>query len=290
MFLVYGATPDHPQDEMIQRAIDEGIEDDRGELLQVIELQSLVQSANNDSTHGFEDTIITVEGSGFFVSHRTPGRIQWEQQRFGKPKAKLAKTKKNMEGLCAMYYDRTFKILNATVDAEVRAMADKMIADLPEDKREEYLRIVNGKHLSGYMGGKVRSDGKKIAELEPLADNKGKSAEKIQTLADNADIRKREAALQKEREQFEREKATHVSSIAEKIALGGSVTKYTHVGLMAEKVFTLRKIARTEFGVQSEQTAKKDWLVDRILKEQDLKNQLAETKMKAKEQPLEVTG
>ena len=287
MFCVYGASPEHPSIEIIRRAIDEGVIDDRGEMLQLIEVQSLVNTGNNTSTHNFEDTILSAEDGEFTVSHR-PGRMMWERQRYGKPKAMLAKTKKNCESLAAMYYDKTLKILNPVIDAEIKALADKMIERLSPQEKELYFKEVQGKHTKGYAGPEVRSDGAKMMKPEPLIDNKGKTIEQIGATAEDANLRREKARLQQWEEDLKKREQGLVDNTVKKIELGGSVTKYNRGELMEQKVFSLRKIARTEFGVECPNDSKKDWLVERILSEQQKKDDEVTGKMK--EQPLDVTG
>jgi hypothetical protein len=287
MFCVYGASIEHPSTEIIKRAIDEGVIDDRGERLELIEVQSLVNLGNGTSSHNFEDTIITAEEGDFVVSHR-PGRMMWERQRYGKPKAVLAKTKKNCESLAAMFYDKSFKILNPVIESEIKAIADKMIESLSPAEKEMYLKQVQGKHTKGYAGGAVRSDGAKMMEPEPLIDQKGKTIDQLASTAEDVNLNREKARLQKWEEDLKQRESGLMEKTTKKISLGGTVSKHTQVSLSEQKVFSLRKIARTEFGIQCPETSKKDWLVEKILAAQQVRE--VEITDKMKEQPLEVTG
>jgi hypothetical protein len=271
---VFGASIEHPSEEICREAIAAGTRDDRGELFEIISLRSLQNVSNNTTVHGFEDTFLEVEGSEFRVWHRPEGRIKWIRGKYGKPKGELAKTPFNCAKLARMYYDRVFKIEDPTIDAEIKAMADKILADMTPEEREQNKYRIEQMYTS--QGG------------GPLLNHQGKAINQVESDAKEVELRKREADLNR-REAEINAKQRHLSgTVTRKIELGGSVTKHTHIELMEKKVFELRKVARVEFGMQPALDSKKIELVDAILEEQTKREESVNKQMK--EEPLAVTG
>lgn len=291
---VFGAKVEHPSEKIIEECIEEGMTDVDGNLFEAITVRSLQMVSNNTSTHGFEDTFIYANERPVRIEHRTPGRIKWISQRMGNPKGVLAKTPKNVQALASIYYYPILKITDPIADAEIRALADKRRSQMSkdelrfediqikkmshdrlsdaEDKEEEEIRI-------RLMGD--RDEGR-------LVNREGKGLKEVAKEIEEHEMKKREIALRRGESDLEKREQKLAAKTTAIVEAGGNITQYAYGDLMApdKKVFALKKIARTEFGLAPAPEAKKKEVVDMILAEQERRNEAAREKV----EPLAVTG
>lgn len=274
---IFGAKAKFTEEQIIRACIDNGLQDDEGNVFEVITLVSLRPVASGSSTLNFTDTIINAKDQGRITivnKQRGCGRIAW-QRKFGRMIGQLAKTPANIETLAKNYYWKSWKIQEPHIDAEVKALADKYRSEKSEGELAAEFKIIQGSKQSPYGGDMV--------------DAEGKTAEQKEKEIEEANMKKRNAELRNKELELTKKEAKITQTITDKIEAGGSVTEHTYEGLMKMAtgpggLFKLRKLARESFGVELEQTLKKADIVDKILQEQVKRN------IKAVKEPVIVTG
>lgn len=106
-----------------------------------LEWSPLKKGRHYGKTKGFEDTFIKrLRTGGLQIYHRKPGSAMWlRDQLSGKYTATLARTDHNMRMLASMYYDKLWTIREKHIDALVKAEADKIDAELAQNKVSFYI-------------------------------------------------------------------------------------------------------------------------------------------------------
>ena len=105
-----------------------GTEDSYGNPFEVITLDwSLkLRNAHQAKTKGAEDTFITRKPEGGIqIEYREPGNVEWLKDGLtGRYYGQLARTPSNMKFLAANFYDDLWRIRDAHIREEAKAMAD----------------------------------------------------------------------------------------------------------------------------------------------------------------------
>lgn len=282
---VIGATVKRPAEMYVKAALEMGLRDSNGITFEIIRLMPTTAVAEGGTIHGYQDTEIDATDPGHLtIEHRTDrngdpiGRIKWQQhpvtRMYG---AEIAKTPHNIKALATQYYDKSWRILDPVVEAEVKAVADKMLAEMSQKERDTF-RKRSAQHSQHQYGGQVVNRAGET--IDEVFDKQGDIALNTRI----SEIKEREQGLEKREKALEQK----VSSVVEG---GGSVTRYTSEDLMSiSSPFSLRKKARTEFGLVIPPTCTKKAIVDMILAKQEENTQAAIARAEAKVEPVVVTG
>jgi hypothetical protein len=270
----YGAKERYTEEQIVKDAVENGIVDEEGNVFEIITLVSLRPVAGHSSTHGFQDTFIDVRGGGtrIWQGEKGRGRIKWLRHRSGQMLGQLAKTPHNVGILAANYFFKSWKIRDPIQEVEIRALAEKRRSNMTQKEIDFEKSLIEGSVKSSYGGEALTTGGKTIAQAEKEIES--------------ASLAQKQRELSRKEEEL-KNKEVKISKIVEKrIEEGAKITLHTREELANVKMslFILRKILRSEFGIEPAKTDVKSKLVDWILLEQEKRQQKTETK------PMVVTG
>jgi hypothetical protein len=262
---ILGVKPKFTEEQIIRACIENGIQDDEGNVFEVITLVSLRQVAHGSSTLGFTNTTINARNQGQIViqnGQQGCGRIAW-QRKFGRMIGQLAKTKSNIDILAKNYYWKMWKIQEPHIDAEVKALADLYRSKKDEAELAIELSLISGSKASPYGGAVV--------------DREGKTPEDREREIEEAELNKKAAELRNKEIVLNNKENKILEKTVKKIEDGGKVTEFTFEGLTKQYTgvgaqFKLRKLAKDEFGLEFEKTSKRDEIIGRIIEEQINRN------------------
>lgn len=263
MIIVKGATRAHPSEEWIELAL--GEEDQYGQPFEIVELRwnnsPHHKMADYAKTRGFEDTIISSSRRGeISINYRSNGSIMWYRpnSRVARWVGKLAKTAKNMRLLAKMYRDRLWRISDPYVEAQVRAMSEKMWESMPDDQRkfnEARIRQMHTDHLEGDLKAPD-------SIVSPDVEKEDIREEKREQFRARMDLERREKEIARKEQRLTKLEA-------EEIRKGKEPVQYHEGYLSGMKIYELRKIAR-KWNITIPTTAKKPDIVKAILSKQDI--------------------
>ena len=265
--IVKGANRSRKSEEVIKRIVENGITDSDGNELELITLYSTQIVANAARVHGFQDTEIDARDMSFH--HKEVGKagtLYWKKDSWGSTepaKAQLAATPFNKMKLAGVYRDGKFKIKEIHLDAEIKAMSDKIREEMtPEERTYDDARI---KSLHTLPSGSIVKSPKT-----------GKTVEVDTLEIERQILRKKAIELQKQEDELKvREKKLTKHLIPKFIEAGGKTQTYSRPELESMGIMSIKKIGRLEFGLDIPLTAKKNEVVDMVFQAQETKQDTA---------------
>jgi len=221
---------DRTQKHMIEAAL--GTTDNYGNPFVIIKLRSTGVLASNTTTHGYEDTVVSLNTrtGELQVKHRSPGRLRWIRQSWGgKAIALIGRTPKNLEILARSFYDGDFVIEDSHHREEVKAIADKLIASLTPDEKAAMDERIRKSKIGTY--------GQKIAKSSAGAQEELVREKQRELSLREENLKKREAAV-KTKEDGVKEK--HIKNVKR----DGTAVMVNLEALDNMKIYELRQVVR----------------------------------------------
>lgn len=262
MIIVKGANRAHPSEEWIELAL--GEEDQYGQPFELITLRwnnsRHHKMTDYVKTRGFEDTIISSNRRGeISIRYRPNGSIMWYRpnNKVARWIGKLAKTAKNMRLLAKMYRDKLWRIQDPYVDAQVRAMSEKLWESMPKDQKnynEQRIEMMHTNHLEK----ELKAPGSIVS---PEIEKEDLREEKREQFKARKELERREKEIARKEQRL-------TSLEAEEIRKGKEPVQFHEGYLSGMKIYELRKLAK-KHKIHLPATAKKVDLVKAILARQD---------------------
>jgi hypothetical protein len=217
----------------------------------------LHRNAEYAKTRGFEDAVIgrNEETGDYKITYRRNGSISWSRPdgHIGKFEGELAVTPHNINKLVSHYGDKLWFIEDADIDAKVKLMYEKRIAEMSKETKEFNSIRLQKMHTADT---EYKRDAKLEIPVDPSFDNEKQRKLTIK----ETDLDKRAAELAaKEKELAEKEKAL--------VNAGAALSGYSKNYLMNQTIAVLRRHCR-ELGADFEMSHKKGDLVEIILDKQ----------------------
>ena len=262
MIIVIGASRAHPSQEWVQLAL--GEEDQYGNQFELVELRwnnnRLHLMADYAKTRGFEDAVITAgSGGGLTIKYRRPGSAMWYRPNpiINRFVSQVAKTPHNIKVLATHYRDKLWRIASEHIDKEVRALSDKLWAEMSSEEQ-----LFNEKRIEAMYTHSLEKglDGANFSR-SPESEKQDMREEKRLLFQKEKELREMEARIAKQQKRLTDEQ---IKTIEE----GKQPIQYHEKYLMGMKFSDLRKAAR-KLGIQMQQTTKKTEVVEMILAKQD---------------------
>lgn len=269
-FIVIGAKNRDGQrsEDWVKNAV--GQIDNHGNPFEIIELtwkQSPIhRSGDNDKTHGFEDTKISMGKDGLKIEHvrQGGGCIRWLRSLNGVGPfvGRIAKTPFNMVKLAKQYRDGLWTVRDRSIDAELKAMSDKLWESMTEEQRKfNEARIKSSNSLKAEVG----------MNAPYVAPRKEKPVEE-----DNSEEKRELFRLRKELEEREARikdlEKKHGKIAVEKIKAGEAPVAYNRTYTADElrkmNFYEMRKVAKRQFGIPVQPEDKKEPLIEKIMEKQ----------------------
>lgn len=246
MIIVKGASRRNPSDQVISYAT--GETDEFGNPFEVIELISNVtrynMHAEYEKTRGFDDAVISYNNGLIRISYRKKkGSIMWMRPlgNVGPFIGKIPRTPRNMRMLASHYRDGLWRIKNAHIEAEVKKMSDMLWEEMPDE-----IKKFNEARIKRLQMLKSESVMNQVALPTAYSNNDDKAyldQEKVEIARQKIELAQREAEIAK------REKLLAKDSV-KKIETEGNPSKYSQGYLQTLGLAELRKLGRTEYGLQ----------------------------------------
>lgn len=259
MIIVKGAKNKDGQrsEDWIDHAI--GEIDQFGTPFEVIELRwvdsKLHPNTDYAKTRGFDDAVISVGANGrLSITYREKtGSVQWLRGLGGHGPfiGKVARTDRNIRLLASHYRDGLWRIKDQHVDAEVRAMSDKLWESMSPELRNFNEKRIKAMHTRSNEGNVVHlpQDSEKVkAEQDRINEERRDLARQKQDLA------RREAALSAKEKRI-----TEVRVEQIKNDTPPDTSDLSSLGFR-----DLRKLAREKYGVKVDPSWNKDRLMELI--------------------------
>jgi hypothetical protein len=249
MFLVRGAKNRDGQRsaDWIKAAI--GTVDSYGNPFEIVEMAWRMTNLNRNSdyvkTRGFEDTEIAIDrNKGITVRHIRQGNgcIMWERSLngIGPFVGRLGKTPYNMLKLAKHYKDGLWTIKDRIIDAELKALSDKMWSEMtPEQQRFNEARIKSMHSLKSEEG------------MNSFVPTKVSKEDVAAIEIEKKELFRMRKELEEKEQRLKGLEGRYGSVIQEKVAAGALPTKfnskYSKQQLLDMRPSELRQVARREF-------------------------------------------
>jgi len=251
--IAMNATKARPAERIKQLAL--GMEDQYGNPFEIIHLKWIQKRRNTEysKTRGFEDTIIAMNPTGDLeISYRRPGSIQWVRpDGIGPYTAEVAKTPYNMRKLATMYGDQIWTINEKNVNAEVKAIYEKIVENMPMAEKqfnEHRIKSMNSTAYGNPLAMPKRKDNDELLE------------QKREVAIKEMELKEREAIIK------EREEKIILDSVV-KIRKGEAAIKYEEASLVDMEPEQLMQIAK-DIGAFTGGSKKKEVLINSIRRKQ----------------------
>jgi len=216
---------------------------------------------DNSKTRGFEDPIIKHDpkSGGFKITYRHKGSACWERPALGGAyRAQVPNTPYNLRVLARHYGEKRWLILEADVNAQVKAMWEKMREAMTPEERANDDQRVAGMHTA-------RMDTLKKVPTEMPVEHERRALKEEQTA-----LQKREAVVRQEEAALEQKKQAGIEEAVKAVIEDEGPKQYTQEELEGLKLYQLRKLCN-ELNVDHEGSDKIPTLVRKIIEHQNAK-------------------
>jgi hypothetical protein len=254
--IVLGASKERKSETIKGMAI--GEKDQYGNPFRIIKLRWADDRKNTDytKTRGYEDAVIQRDrtSGGFRITYRKNGSIEWIQpEGMGPFFGEVAYTAYNMRKLAAGYGDKLWTIVDAGINAEVRAMYEKLVEAMPENLQEFNAQRIKLLHTKS-SGGRLTT---------PLTRTKAPGTDPELEEQRKALFQKEQELKEREAKIKDKEDSVQEKTVA-KIKEGAPAVGFSREALEDMQMFEVRRSAKS-LGIETGMKDLKEDLINKIL-------------------------